>query len=156
MVDPDHPLAALVRKAQSDNNSSTPQSTDGAAVQTSQAEYSSDCKCIVIRQLVLGLDEVYVVAATLASYLIICNCYLFFFNLLNLSSYIFPLSICRVINCLDKSEIGWRERAGRRPSLQSVSTVSTEPLMFFNNFHQFLLMKPNECLQCEIENWPIK
>uniref|UniRef100_A0A8C5U345 Splicing factor, suppressor of white-apricot homolog n=1 Tax=Malurus cyaneus samueli TaxID=2593467 RepID=A0A8C5U345_9PASS len=42
VVDPDHPLAALVRKAQSDNNSSTPQSADGAAVQTSQAEYSSD------------------------------------------------------------------------------------------------------------------
>ncbi|NXK32712.1 SFSWA protein, partial [Piprites chloris] len=42
VVDPDHPLAALVRKAQSDNNSSTPQSTDGAAVQASQAEYSSD------------------------------------------------------------------------------------------------------------------
>ncbi|KFP97217.1 Splicing factor, suppressor of white-apricot, partial [Haliaeetus albicilla] len=42
VVDPDHPLAALVRKAQSDNNSSTAQSTDGAAVQTSQAEYSSD------------------------------------------------------------------------------------------------------------------
>ncbi|KAM6051521.1 LOW QUALITY PROTEIN: splicing factor, suppressor of white-apricot homolog [Theristicus caerulescens] len=42
VVDPDHPLAALVRKAQSDNNSSTTQSTDGAAVQTSQAEYSSD------------------------------------------------------------------------------------------------------------------
>ncbi|XP_075290622.1 splicing factor, suppressor of white-apricot homolog isoform X3 [Opisthocomus hoazin] len=40
VVDPDHPLAALVRKAQSDNNSSAPQSTDGAAVQTSQAEYS--------------------------------------------------------------------------------------------------------------------
>ncbi|XP_010167666.1 splicing factor, suppressor of white-apricot homolog isoform X2 [Antrostomus carolinensis] len=42
VVDPDHPLAALVRKAQSDNNSATPQSTDGAAVPTSQAEYSSD------------------------------------------------------------------------------------------------------------------
>ncbi|XP_027545140.1 splicing factor, suppressor of white-apricot homolog isoform X3 [Neopelma chrysocephalum] len=42
VVDPDHPLAALVRKAQSDNNSSTAQSADGAAVQTSQAEYSSD------------------------------------------------------------------------------------------------------------------
>ncbi|KAK2522742.1 Sfswap [Columba guinea] len=42
VVDPDHPLAALVRKAQSDNSSSIPQSTDGAAVQTSQAEYSSD------------------------------------------------------------------------------------------------------------------
>lgn len=57
VVDPDHPLAALVRKAQSDNNSSTPQSTDGAAVQTSQVEYSSDCKCTVIRQLVVCLDE---------------------------------------------------------------------------------------------------
>ncbi|XP_065502607.1 splicing factor, suppressor of white-apricot homolog isoform X2 [Caloenas nicobarica] len=42
VVDPDHPLAALVRKAQSDNSSSTSQSTDGAAVQASQAEYSSD------------------------------------------------------------------------------------------------------------------
>ncbi|XP_065595189.1 splicing factor, suppressor of white-apricot homolog isoform X3 [Cyrtonyx montezumae] len=42
VVDPDHPLAALVRKAQSDNNSSATQSTDGAAVQTSQVEYSSD------------------------------------------------------------------------------------------------------------------
>lgn len=57
VVDPDHPLAALVRKAQSDNNSSTPQSTDGAAVQTSQVEYSSDCKCTVISQLVVCLDE---------------------------------------------------------------------------------------------------
>lgn len=148
VVDPDHPLAALVRKAQSDNNSSTPQSTDGAAVQTSQAEYSSDCKCIVIRQLVLGLDEVCVVAAMLASYFIICNCYLFFLNLLNLWSYLFPLSICWIVNSLARSEMGWREWAGRRPSLQSVSTVSTEPFMFFNNFHQFLLMKPNECLHC--------
>jgi len=59
VVDPDHPLAALVRKAQSDNNSSAPQSTDGAAVQTSQAEYS-DCKRIVIRQLVVCCDELYV------------------------------------------------------------------------------------------------
>ncbi|NXU48832.1 SFSWA protein, partial [Turnix velox] len=42
VVDPDHPLAALVRKAQSDNSSSTPQSTDGAVSQTLQAEYSSD------------------------------------------------------------------------------------------------------------------
>ncbi|XP_019362610.1 PREDICTED: splicing factor, suppressor of white-apricot homolog isoform X4 [Gavialis gangeticus] len=42
VVDPDHPLAALVRKAQSDNNSSTPQSTDGAAIQTSQVEYPTD------------------------------------------------------------------------------------------------------------------
>ncbi|XP_074869164.1 splicing factor, suppressor of white-apricot homolog isoform X2 [Carettochelys insculpta] len=42
VVDPDHPLAALVRKAQSDNNSSTPQSTDGAAIQTSQVDYPTD------------------------------------------------------------------------------------------------------------------
>ncbi|XP_019342202.1 splicing factor, suppressor of white-apricot homolog isoform X3 [Alligator mississippiensis] len=42
VVDPDHPLAALVRKAQSDNNSSTPQSTDGAAIQSSQVEYPTD------------------------------------------------------------------------------------------------------------------
>lgn len=64
VVDPDHPLAALVRKAQSDNNSATPQSTDGAAVPTSQAEYSSDCKCIVMRQLVVCLDELYVDAGS--------------------------------------------------------------------------------------------
>ncbi|XP_008161694.1 splicing factor, suppressor of white-apricot homolog isoform X3 [Chrysemys picta bellii] len=42
VVDPDHPLAALVRKAQSDNNSSTPQSADSAAIQTSQADYPAD------------------------------------------------------------------------------------------------------------------
>ncbi|EMP40302.1 Splicing factor, suppressor of white-apricot like protein, partial [Chelonia mydas] len=42
VVDPDHPLAALVRKAQSDNNSSTPQSADGAAIQTSQVDYPAD------------------------------------------------------------------------------------------------------------------
>lgn len=57
VVDPDHPLAALVRKAQSDNNSSTPQSADGAAVQASQAEYSSDCKCFVRRQLLVCSDD---------------------------------------------------------------------------------------------------
>ncbi|XP_067395863.1 splicing factor, suppressor of white-apricot homolog isoform X2 [Emydura macquarii macquarii] len=39
VVDPDHPLAALVRKAQSDNNSSTPQS---ATIQTSQVDYPAD------------------------------------------------------------------------------------------------------------------
>ncbi|XP_044846496.1 splicing factor, suppressor of white-apricot homolog isoform X5 [Mauremys mutica] len=42
VVDPDHPLAALVRKAQSDNNSSTPQSADGTAIQTSQVDYPAD------------------------------------------------------------------------------------------------------------------
>ncbi|KAM7145290.1 splicing factor, suppressor of white-apricot homolog isoform 4-T4 [Macrochelys suwanniensis] len=42
VVDPDHPLAALVRKAQSDNNSSAPQSADGAAIQTSQVDYPAD------------------------------------------------------------------------------------------------------------------
>ncbi|XP_074915997.1 splicing factor, suppressor of white-apricot homolog isoform X10 [Chelonoidis abingdonii] len=42
VVDPDHPLAALVRKAQSDNNSSTPQSADGGAIQTSQVDYPAD------------------------------------------------------------------------------------------------------------------
>nr|XP_006126178.1 splicing factor, suppressor of white-apricot homolog isoform X1 [Pelodiscus sinensis] len=42
VVDPDHPLAALVRKAQSDNNSSAPQSADGASIQTSQVDYPAD------------------------------------------------------------------------------------------------------------------
>ncbi|XP_068959336.1 splicing factor, suppressor of white-apricot homolog isoform X3 [Petaurus breviceps papuanus] len=42
VVDPDHPLAALVRKAQADSNASTPQTADGAAVQAGQVEYSSD------------------------------------------------------------------------------------------------------------------
>ncbi|XP_044529046.1 splicing factor, suppressor of white-apricot homolog isoform X3 [Gracilinanus agilis] len=42
VVDPDHPLAALVRKAQADSNASTPQTADGAAVQTGQVEYTSD------------------------------------------------------------------------------------------------------------------
>lgn len=82
VVDPDHPLAALVRKAQSDNNSSTPQSTDGAAVQASQAEYSSDCKCFVRRQLVVCSDELCVDAGGKR----ICwlhVVYLFLCNLLN-------------------------------------------------------------------------
>ncbi|XP_036602813.1 splicing factor, suppressor of white-apricot homolog isoform X2 [Trichosurus vulpecula] len=42
VVDPDHPLAALVRKAQADSNASTPQTADGAAVQAGQVEYTSD------------------------------------------------------------------------------------------------------------------
>ncbi|CAI5797289.1 splicing factor, suppressor of white-apricot homolog isoform X1 [Podarcis lilfordi] len=42
VVDPDHPLAVLVRKAQADNNLAAPQPAEGAAVQSSQIEYSSD------------------------------------------------------------------------------------------------------------------
>ncbi|XP_078010381.1 splicing factor, suppressor of white-apricot homolog isoform X7 [Phascolarctos cinereus] len=42
VVDPDHPLAALVRKAQADSSASTPQTADGTAVQTGQVEYTSD------------------------------------------------------------------------------------------------------------------
>ncbi|XP_048371034.1 splicing factor, suppressor of white-apricot homolog isoform X3 [Sphaerodactylus townsendi] len=42
VVDPDHPLAVLVRKAQADNNLAAAQSVEGAAVQTSQIEYPSD------------------------------------------------------------------------------------------------------------------
>ncbi|KAM6423521.1 splicing factor, suppressor of white-apricot homolog isoform 3-T3 [Liasis olivaceus] len=41
VVDPDHPLAALVRKAQADNLAA-PQTAEGAAAQSSQVEYSSD------------------------------------------------------------------------------------------------------------------
>ncbi|XP_060105067.1 splicing factor, suppressor of white-apricot homolog isoform X2 [Heteronotia binoei] len=42
VVDPDHPLAVLVRKAQADNNLAAQQSTEGTAVQPSQIEYPSD------------------------------------------------------------------------------------------------------------------
>ncbi|ELK26445.1 Splicing factor, suppressor of white-apricot like protein [Myotis davidii] len=42
VVDPDHPLAALVRKAQADSPAPTPPSAEGAAGQPSQAEYASD------------------------------------------------------------------------------------------------------------------
>ncbi|XP_028904446.1 splicing factor, suppressor of white-apricot homolog isoform X3 [Ornithorhynchus anatinus] len=42
VVDPDHPLAALVRKAQADSNAAPPQPPDGAAVQTAQVEYTAD------------------------------------------------------------------------------------------------------------------
>ncbi|XP_034955103.1 splicing factor, suppressor of white-apricot homolog isoform X4 [Zootoca vivipara] len=42
VVDPDHPLAVLVRKAQAENNLVAPQPAEGAAVQSSQIEYSSD------------------------------------------------------------------------------------------------------------------
>uniref|UniRef100_A0A8C7C3J8 Splicing factor, suppressor of white-apricot homolog n=1 Tax=Neovison vison TaxID=452646 RepID=A0A8C7C3J8_NEOVI len=41
VVDPDHPLAALVRKAQADSPAPTPPSADGSA-QPSQAEYAAD------------------------------------------------------------------------------------------------------------------
>ncbi|XP_077164595.1 splicing factor, suppressor of white-apricot homolog isoform X2 [Paroedura picta] len=42
VVDPDHPLAVLVRKAQADNNLAAPQPAEGTAVQPSQVEYPSD------------------------------------------------------------------------------------------------------------------
>uniref|UniRef100_A0A2K6TI31 Splicing factor, suppressor of white-apricot homolog n=1 Tax=Saimiri boliviensis boliviensis TaxID=39432 RepID=A0A2K6TI31_SAIBB len=42
VVDPDHPLAALVRKAQADSSTPTPHSADGAPVQPSQADYAAD------------------------------------------------------------------------------------------------------------------
>lgn len=48
VVDPDHPLAVLVRKAQADNNLAAAQSTEGTAVQPSQVEYPSDRKYIAI------------------------------------------------------------------------------------------------------------
>lgn len=42
VVDPDHPLAALVRKAQADSSAPTPHPADGAPVQPSQVEYTAD------------------------------------------------------------------------------------------------------------------
>ncbi|XP_054853049.1 splicing factor, suppressor of white-apricot homolog isoform X2 [Eublepharis macularius] len=42
VVDPDHPLAVLVRKAQTENNLAAAQSAEGTAVQASQIEYPSD------------------------------------------------------------------------------------------------------------------
>ena len=48
VVDPDHPLAALVRKAQADSPAPTPPTADGAAVQPSQVEYTTDCEYFVV------------------------------------------------------------------------------------------------------------
>ncbi|XP_030715801.1 splicing factor, suppressor of white-apricot homolog isoform X3 [Globicephala melas] len=42
VVDPDHPLAALVRKAQADSPAPTAPTADGTAVQPSQVEYTTD------------------------------------------------------------------------------------------------------------------
>ncbi|XP_037672546.1 splicing factor, suppressor of white-apricot homolog isoform X2 [Choloepus didactylus] len=42
VVDPDHPLAALVRKAQADSSTPTAQAAEGTAAQTSQVEYTAD------------------------------------------------------------------------------------------------------------------
>uniref|UniRef100_A0A2K6LMV8 Splicing factor SWAP n=1 Tax=Rhinopithecus bieti TaxID=61621 RepID=A0A2K6LMV8_RHIBE len=42
VVDPDHPLAALVRKAQADSSTPTPHNADGVPVQPSQVEYTAD------------------------------------------------------------------------------------------------------------------
>lgn len=44
VVDPDHPLAMLVRKAQADSPAPTPPAADGATVQPTQAEYTADCE----------------------------------------------------------------------------------------------------------------
>lgn len=54
VVDPDHPLAALVRKAQADSPAPTPPSADGSA-QPSQAEYAADCEYLTVRLLACGL-----------------------------------------------------------------------------------------------------
>lgn len=48
MVDPDHPLAMLVRKAQADSPAPTPPAADGAAVQPAQAEYTADCEYLAL------------------------------------------------------------------------------------------------------------
>nr|XP_004668925.2 splicing factor, suppressor of white-apricot homolog isoform X2 [Jaculus jaculus] len=42
VVDPDHPLAALVRKAQADSSSPAQSTTDGTPAQPSQVEYTTD------------------------------------------------------------------------------------------------------------------
>ncbi|XP_031193929.1 splicing factor, suppressor of white-apricot homolog isoform X2 [Mastomys coucha] len=42
VVDPDHPLAALVRKAQADSSAPAPPTADGTPVQPSQVEYTAD------------------------------------------------------------------------------------------------------------------
>ncbi|XP_069353110.1 splicing factor, suppressor of white-apricot homolog isoform X5 [Eulemur rufifrons] len=42
VVDPDHPLAALVRKAQADSSAPAAQTADGAPAQPSQVEYTTD------------------------------------------------------------------------------------------------------------------
>lgn len=42
VVDPDHPLAMLVRKAQADSPAPTPPAADGATVQPTQADYAAD------------------------------------------------------------------------------------------------------------------
>uniref|UniRef100_A0A8C2VEG6 Splicing factor, suppressor of white-apricot homolog n=2 Tax=Chinchilla lanigera TaxID=34839 RepID=A0A8C2VEG6_CHILA len=42
VVDPDHPLAALVRKAQADSSAPTPHTADGAPTQPSQVDYTTD------------------------------------------------------------------------------------------------------------------
>ncbi|XP_027269635.1 splicing factor, suppressor of white-apricot homolog isoform X6 [Cricetulus griseus] len=42
VVDPDHPLAALVRKAQADSSAPAPPTADGTPTQPSQVEYTTD------------------------------------------------------------------------------------------------------------------
>lgn len=49
VVDPDHPLAMLVRKAQADSPAPAPPSAEGAAGQPSQVEYASDCEYLAGR-----------------------------------------------------------------------------------------------------------
>lgn len=49
VVDPDHPLAALVRKAQADSPAPAAPTADGAAVRPSQLEYTADCEYLTVR-----------------------------------------------------------------------------------------------------------
>lgn len=48
VVDPDHPLAVLVRKAQADSPAPTPP-TAGGTTQPSQVEYTADCEYLAVR-----------------------------------------------------------------------------------------------------------
>lgn len=45
----DHPLAALVRKAQADSPAPAAPTADGAAVRPSQLEYTADCEYLTVR-----------------------------------------------------------------------------------------------------------
>lgn len=48
VVDPDHPLAVLVRKAQADSPAPAPPTADGTT-QPSQGEYTADCEYLAVR-----------------------------------------------------------------------------------------------------------
>ncbi|CAH7247553.1 Sfswap [Phodopus roborovskii] len=68
VVDPDHPLAALVRKAQADSSAPAPPTADGTPAQPSQVEYTTDCDALAPVAIIPPPPDIQPVIDKLAEY----------------------------------------------------------------------------------------